>query len=235
VVPGEDFPVSVPVHRRAAPRADRTAGPPSRGTGVSRIQRKATRRRRRNVEELEPTQMTTWQPSSLPVPTVKSSSTRFDRQGRRPKLNRSAADIMRSLLAGEIITAVQSLSDDMIELYAAEVGATVTWSIREHKRRVARQVLRRRRPGRRDPRRTAPARGHRHGHVDHGKTLLLDKIRRPTWSREAGVLPAHRCVQGAVEGKAIAFIDTPGHEAFTAMRAGRQVTDIIISWSPPTA
>ena len=71
--------------------------------------------------------MTTWQPSSAPVPQgeiiIERGSTAKDLG---PKLNRSAADIMRFLfLQGEIITAVQALTEDMIELYAAEVGATV--------------------------------------------------------------------------------------------------------------
>ena len=71
--------------------------------------------------------MTTWQPSSAPVPSgeiiIERGSTAKDLG---PKLNRSAADIMRFLfLQGEIITAVQALTEDMIELYAAEVGATV--------------------------------------------------------------------------------------------------------------
>ncbi len=126
---GGGFPGSRPgAPTTGAPGGPSRGGPPSRGTGGPRgSQRKATRRRRRNVEELEPTQMTTWQPSSLPVPDgeviIERGSTARDVG---PRLNRSAADIMRFLfLQGEIVTAVQSLTDDMIELYAAEVGAVV--------------------------------------------------------------------------------------------------------------
>ncbi len=160
---------------------------------------------------------------TLPVLKVQHGSSAQDLAD---KTSRSAVEVVKTLLQlGEMVTATQSLSDEAIELVSHDLGYAVGFvGLAEEEAETEEPVE----EGKLRPR---PPVVTVMGHVDHGKTLLLDAIRETdVASGEFGGITQHiGAYQVHVKGREITFIDTPGHESFTAMRArGAQVTDVVV-------